>query len=218
MKWRGHGRTSCAVRGAPQTRAARRGRRGRRDDHRRRQGWAPRAQRDGKALVAIAVEAREGGPRRVRMQRSPNATKDVLTDFVLDHVERGAEVRNDGWTSYNGVGEHRFSYVVTDTSGVRRSGARLDARGSACRQPAERLAGSGPTRAPSATTNSTTTSTSTPSASTAATHTIAACCSTACSSRPLRPIRTHSRRSTARSPKRQAPPDVGGAKRIAHFL
>lgn len=29
--------------------------------------------------------------------------------------------------------------------------------------------------------------------------------------------RTRLRRSTARSPKRQAPPDLGGAKQIAHF-
>ncbi len=69
---------------------------------------------DGKALVAIAVEARQGGPGRVRMQRIPNATKDVLTEFVLDHVQRGSEVRTDGWGGYNGVGEHRFSHVVTN--------------------------------------------------------------------------------------------------------
>jgi len=73
----------------------------------------------GKALVAIAVAARAGGPGRVRMQRIPNVSKDVLTDFVLDHVERRAEVRTDGWFGYNGLGEHRFSHVVTNvkTSG-----------------------------------------------------------------------------------------------------
>ena len=69
---------------------------------------------DGKALVAIAVEARAGGPGRVRMQRIPNATKDILTDFVLDHVQRHSEVRTDGWVGYNGVGQHRFSHVVTN--------------------------------------------------------------------------------------------------------
>jgi len=58
---------------------------------------------EGTALVAIAVEARDGGPGRVRMQRIANASKDVLTDFVLDHVARGSEVRTDGWTDYNGV-------------------------------------------------------------------------------------------------------------------
>jgi transposase-like protein len=71
---------------------------------------------EGKALVAIAVEARDGGPGRVRMQRIANASKDVLTDFVLDHVQRGSEVRTDGWRGYNGIGEHRFSHVVTNIS------------------------------------------------------------------------------------------------------
>jgi len=66
---------------------------------------------------AIAVEARQGGPGRVRI---PNATKDVLTDFVLDHVQRYSEVRIDGWVGYNGVGEHRFSHLVTN---VKASGA-----------------------------------------------------------------------------------------------
>ena len=70
----------------------------------------------GKALVAIAVEARAGGPGRVRMRRIPNATKDVLTDFVLDHVQRHSEVRTDGWAGYLGVGEHRYSHVVTSVS------------------------------------------------------------------------------------------------------
>jgi transposase-like protein len=78
------------------------GRRGRGSDH--------------KALVAIAVEVRVGGPGRVRMQRIPNASKDVLTDFVLDHVERGTEVRTDAWGGYNGVGQHRYSHVVTNVS------------------------------------------------------------------------------------------------------
>jgi transposase-like protein len=36
---------------------------------------------------------------------------------VLDHVERASEVRTDGWMGYNGVGEHRFSHVVTNISG-----------------------------------------------------------------------------------------------------
>jgi len=74
---------------------------------------------EGKALVAVAVEARPGGPGRVRMQRIPNASKDVLTDFVLDHVARGSEVRTDAWGGYNGVGEHRFIHVITNvkTSG-----------------------------------------------------------------------------------------------------
>jgi len=68
----------------------------------------------GKALVAIAAERRGGGPGRTRMRRIPDASKDVLTDFVLDHVQRGSEVHTDGWVGYNGVGEHRFTHVATN--------------------------------------------------------------------------------------------------------
>lgn len=50
----------------------------------------------GKALVVIAVERGNGGPGRTRMRRIPDASKDVLTDFVLDHVQRGSEVHTDG--------------------------------------------------------------------------------------------------------------------------
>ena len=51
----------------------------------------------GKALVVIAVACHDGGPGRVRMRRIPNASADVLSDFVLDNVARGSEVRTDAW-------------------------------------------------------------------------------------------------------------------------
>ena len=46
------------------------------------------------------------------MRRIANVAKDTLTDFVLDHVERGAEVRTDGWQGYFDIGCHRFKHVV----------------------------------------------------------------------------------------------------------
>ena len=66
-----------------------------------------------KTLVAVAVDTHDGRPGRVRMAQIPNATMEVLTDFVLDHVEIGSEVRTDGWKGYNAVGRHRFAHVVT---------------------------------------------------------------------------------------------------------
>jgi transposase-like protein len=71
---------------------------------------------EGKALVVIAVERREGGPGKVRMRRIPNAAADTLTDFVLDHVARGAEVHTDGWGGYNDIGRYRFKHFVTNVS------------------------------------------------------------------------------------------------------
>jgi transposase-like protein len=69
----------------------------------------------GKAIVAIAVEG-DQVPERVRMRRIPNVTKDTLTDFVLDNVARGSEVRTDGWQGYFDIGRYRFSHVVTNVS------------------------------------------------------------------------------------------------------
>ena len=68
-----------------------------------------------KAIVAIAVEG-DQAPERVRMRRIPDVTKDTLTDFVLDHVAPGSEVRTDGWQGYFDVGRHRFKHVVTNVS------------------------------------------------------------------------------------------------------
>jgi len=47
------------------------------------------------------------------MTQIPNATMDVLTDFVLDNVQVGSQVRTDGWKGYNAVGRHRFEHVLT---------------------------------------------------------------------------------------------------------
>jgi hypothetical protein len=78
-------------------------------------------------LDALVVKIRDGRPgcRRwntvpptlpVRMRRIPNAAADTLTDFVLDHVARGAEVNTDGWAGYNDIGRYRFQHHVTNIS------------------------------------------------------------------------------------------------------
>jgi hypothetical protein len=68
---------------------------------------------DGKALVVIAVECHDGGPGRARMRRIPNASADVLTDFVLENVARGSDVRTDGWKGYNDIGRHRLHSITS---------------------------------------------------------------------------------------------------------
>ena len=80
-----------------------------------RAGWRGRGHPE-KALVAIAVEQRDRGLGRVRMQRIANASKETLTDFVLDHLEPGAEVHTDGWAGYVDIGGHGFTHVVTNVS------------------------------------------------------------------------------------------------------
>jgi transposase-like protein len=68
----------------------------------------------GKAVVAIAVEDHDGAPGRTRMARIANIRRETLTDFVLDHVSRGSEVRTDAYQGYDDVGRHRFSHVVVN--------------------------------------------------------------------------------------------------------
>ena len=48
------------------------------------------------------------------MARIPNVKRETLTDFVLDHVARGAEVRTDAYKGYDDVGRHRFGHVVVN--------------------------------------------------------------------------------------------------------
>lgn len=69
-----------------------------------------------KAIVAIAVEVRGNRAGRVRMRRIPDTRKPTLTDFVLDHVERGSQVQTDAWVGYDDLGRYRFEHVVTNVS------------------------------------------------------------------------------------------------------
>jgi hypothetical protein len=71
---------------------------------------------EGKALVVIAAECHDGGPGRIRMRRILNASGDVLSEFVLDNVARGCEVRTDSWNGYNDIGRYRYKHMVTNLS------------------------------------------------------------------------------------------------------
>jgi transposase-like protein len=71
---------------------------------------------DGKAIVAIAVEARANGPGRLRMRRISNSSQEELT-VVEDFVEPGSEVQTDAWGGYNELDRMRaYSHTVTNLS------------------------------------------------------------------------------------------------------
>lgn len=73
--------------------------------------------RGGKAIVAIAVEARENGPGRVRMRRISDTTQASLTPVVEDFVERGSEVQTDAWGGYNELDRMAaYSHTITNVS------------------------------------------------------------------------------------------------------
>jgi transposase-like protein len=153
----------------------------------------------GKAIVAIAVEDRDGRPGRTRMARIADLKAQTLTDFVLDHVARGSEVRTDAYGSYVGIGRHRFLHVVVNLT---ESGD----PGHIAMPHVHRVASLlkrwllGTTKERSRTASLTTTSTSSRSASTAAAHATAACCSTASSREPSPPTRTPTQPSSRHGP------------------
>ncbi len=60
-------------------------------------------QREGKALVGIAVEVRGQGSGRLRLAALTDATKPSLDAFVSASVAKGAVVHTDGWSGYWGL-------------------------------------------------------------------------------------------------------------------
>jgi hypothetical protein len=71
----------------------------------------------GKAIIAIAVEARPGGPGRIRMSRIPDTSQATLTPFVEENVAPGSEVQTDAWSGYNELDRLRaYDHTITNIS------------------------------------------------------------------------------------------------------
>jgi transposase-like protein len=70
----------------------------------------------GKAIVAIAVDAKAKGPGKLRLARLPNTEKDTLTEFVLQNVERGSVVNTDAWAGYNDLDRLDYTHTVINMS------------------------------------------------------------------------------------------------------
>lgn len=69
-------------------------------------------QRDGKALVGVAVEVRGRGSGRLRLQVLPDASGVSLGAFVNSSVAPGATVHTDGWQGYAGLRAEGFDHRV----------------------------------------------------------------------------------------------------------
>ena len=69
-----------------------------------------------KTIVAIAAEVRGRGPGRIRMAKIPDLSAPSLRGFVRDNVRRGAELRTDAWSGYNGIGVMGYRHIVTNIS------------------------------------------------------------------------------------------------------
>ena len=49
---------------------------------------------------------------RLRLQVLPNRTRGTLEPFVMENVQPGSEVRTDGWTGYDNLGELDYKHKV----------------------------------------------------------------------------------------------------------
>lgn len=67
-----------------------------------------------KSIVVIAVEVKEPkGFGRIRMRHIPDSSGVQLNQFVSDVASKDAIIRTDGWTGYNGLGEHGYLHERT---------------------------------------------------------------------------------------------------------
>jgi len=67
---------------------------------------------EGKALVVIAVEDKQGEIGRIRLRRVADASSERLEPFILENVDAGADVRTDGWSAYGFLAERGFGHDV----------------------------------------------------------------------------------------------------------
>lgn len=67
----------------------------------------------GKALVAVAVEDKEGaGMGRIRLAVIPNASQDSLVSFATQSVVQGSMIRTDDWSGYGTLQEVGYPHTI----------------------------------------------------------------------------------------------------------
>lgn len=69
-----------------------------------------------KAIVAVAVELKDRGYGRVRLQRIPDVKTKTLEAFVRGSVAQGATVRTDAWTGYRNLTGLDYEHEVINQS------------------------------------------------------------------------------------------------------
>lgn len=79
-----------------------------------------------KVLVGIAVEQRDDGLGRARMQPLADAAAPTLERFLLDNVEPGAHVVTDGWNGYLGIGKLGYTHERRSQRAARARGENID--------------------------------------------------------------------------------------------
>jgi transposase-like protein len=67
---------------------------------------------EGKAIVAIAIEVKEKGTGRVRMEVIPDVKKKSLLAFILRNVELGSKLITDDWRGYKGINLKGYGHKI----------------------------------------------------------------------------------------------------------
>jgi len=74
---------------------------------------------EGKELIVIAAEC-SGEKRigRIRIQRVPDASTEILETFILANIAPGSTIHTDGWRSYNDVGKIGYKHLPRKSATV----------------------------------------------------------------------------------------------------
>ena len=70
---------------------------------------------EGKVPVAIALEIREKGTGRVRLQRILNCKRSILETFIESKIEKGTKVITDGWVGYDQIETKGYAHEIQKT-------------------------------------------------------------------------------------------------------
>jgi transposase-like protein len=74
---------------------------------------------DGKTLVLIAAENKEGKIGRIRLLPICNASGAILTDAVMQMVSIGSEIRTDGWNGYNDLSSNGYIHLSSCNDNIK---------------------------------------------------------------------------------------------------
>ncbi len=74
---------------------------------------------EGKTLVLIAVENKEGKIGRIRLSPICNASGAVLTDAVIQMVSVGSVIRTDGWDGYNALSSYGYIHLPSCNDSIK---------------------------------------------------------------------------------------------------
>lgn len=73
---------------------------------------------EGKTLVAVAVELKNGVNGRIRLKIIPDASANSLNKFVKTNITKGSTVITDGWNGYNGIKKQGYNHLIeSETKG-----------------------------------------------------------------------------------------------------